>query len=238
MQRCSPTGRVAALLGAVTLGLVAGRPATGATTLASHSSDPERAIAEARERWRKSPHGPMLERTLPPSLAVTQLPERDSNGAQLLVRYCVQCHHLPNPAMHEAAKWPKVVERMVTRIEGKGNYGALMRSMMGGVFAPNPSDQRVLLAYLSRHAQTPIDPTRYAVALATPRGRSFRQACQQCHALPDPARHTAAEWPRVVARMTTNMAWMNRVVGAQPDPREPQLRIEDINAFLAAYARR
>ena len=40
----------------------------------------------------------------------------------------------------------------------------------------------------------------------------------------------------VVARMQKNMEWMNRVVGTKPVPGEPQLRIEDINAFLARYA--
>jgi len=42
----------------------------------------------------------------------------------------------------------------------------------------------------------------------------------------------------VVARMQENMEWMNRVVGTRPMPGEPQLRIEDINAFLAKYARK
>jgi hypothetical protein len=34
------------------------------------------------------------------------------------------------------------------------------------------------------------------------------------------------------------MQWMNRVVGSRPDADEPQLRVEDINAFLAKYARK
>ena len=33
------------------------------------------------------------------------------------------------------------------------------------------------------------------------------------------------------------MEWMNRVVGSQPTPGEPQLRVEEINAFLQKYAR-
>ena len=56
--------------------------------------------------------------------------------------------------------------------------------------------------------------------------------------LPDPQRHTAKEWPGVVARMQKNMEWMNRVVGSKPVPGEPQLKIEDINAFLIRHARR
>jgi hypothetical protein len=42
----------------------------------------------------------------------------------------------------------------------------------------------------------------------------------------------------VVARMQENMEWMNRVVGSQSAPGEPQLRVEEINAFLRKYARR
>jgi hypothetical protein len=38
--------------------------------------------------------------------------------------------------------------------------------------------------------------------------------------------------------MEQNMTWMNRVVGNQPDPREPQLRVDEILWFLQKYARR
>jgi hypothetical protein len=38
--------------------------------------------------------------------------------------------------------------------------------------------------------------------------------------------------------MQENMEWMNRVVGSKPPPDEPQLRVEEINAFLARHARR
>ena len=43
--------------------------------------------------------------------------------------------------MHEAARWSGVVERMVWRMEGKGNIGALMQEMMAGVKAPNHAAQ-------------------------------------------------------------------------------------------------
>jgi hypothetical protein len=153
------------------------------------------------------------------------------------VRYCVQCHHLPNPAMHDSSRWPHVVERMVKRIDGKGNMGGLMKEMMGDVATPDAAAVGALTAYLRRHAQSPIDRGRYP-ELDAARSQSFRLACEQCHVLPDPRRHTAAEWPAVTARMERNMAWMNRVVGNQPNPHEPQLRIEEINAFLVRYARK
>jgi hypothetical protein len=153
------------------------------------------------------------------------------------MRYCVQCHNLPNPAMHHAAKWPPVVERMVMRMEGRGNMGTLMAEMMAGVKAPSAEETRTLVAYLRKHAQRPLDPKLYPEVRA-PAGEAFRLACNQCHVLPDPKRHTAAEWRAVVARMQENMEWMNRVVGSKPLPGEPQLRVEEINAFLARHARR
>ena len=201
------------------------------------AQDSIRLVEQAKKRWAESPHGPMLERILPPTFELQQLPERRSRGARLVVRYCVQCHNLPNPAMHHAAKWPAIFERMVVRMRGKGNLGELMQDMMAGVEAPSVDEAGVLLAYLQKHGQQALDPKKYP-AVNLPEGQSFRLACQQCHVLPDPQRHKASEWPAVVARMEKNMEWMNRVVGNQPDPREIQLKVEEINAFLVKYARK
>jgi hypothetical protein len=194
-------------------------------------------IAEAKRRWESSPHGPMLERILPPTFAAHQLPQRDSRGARLLLAYCVQCHNLPNPAMHHAAKWPGIVQRMVLRMEGGGNMGTLMAEMMAGVKAPSAEDTKTIVAYLRRHSQKPLDPGRYP-EVNRPSGEAFRVACNQCHVLPDPKRYTAQEWRVVVARMQENMEWMNRVVGSKPQPGETRLRVEEINAFLAKHARK
>jgi hypothetical protein len=193
--------------------------------------------ASARQRWAESPHGPLLERILPPGFEAGALPEPKSAGARLTVRYCVQCHNLANPAMHHAAKWPAIVERMVERMEGRGNMGVLMAEMMAGVRAPSADEKAAIVAYLQKHAQEPLDPWRYPEVFRSA-GEAFRLACNQCHVLPDPRRHTAAEWRAVVARMQQNMLWMNRVQGSQPIPGEPQLRVEEINAFLAKYARK
>src|SRR5712692_10626228 len=194
-------------------------------------------VEQAKKRWVESPHGQMLERILPPTFELHQLPERRSRGARLVVRYCVQCHNLPNPAMHHAAKWPAIFERMVVRMRGKGNLGELMQDMMAGVEAPSVDEASALLAYLRKHGQRPLDPKKYP-ALNRPEGQSFKLACQQCHVLPDPQRHTASEWPAVVARMEKNMEWMNRVVANRPESDEPQLKIEEINAFVVKYARK
>lgn len=201
------------------------------------AADAQQAVAEAQQRWAQSSHGPMLERILPPTFEVSRLPQPESRGAQLLVKYCVQCHNLPNPAMHHAAKWPVVLDRMVVRMRGEGNMGTLMRDMMAGVAAPSEEEARLLAAYLGRNAQTPLDPKKYP-AVNLPQALAFRLACQQCHVLPDPQRYTAQQWPAVVARMEKNMQWMNRVIGNRADPTEPQLRIEEITGFLVHHAKK
>jgi hypothetical protein len=138
--------------------------------------------------------------------------------------------------MHDAKRWPGVVHRMVLRMEGRGNLGTLMSEMMAGVKAPSPQESKALTDYLVRQGQKPIDDKRYPVYRRE--GEAFRVACSQCHVLPDPRRHTAGEWRAVVARMQENMEWMNRVVGTRPVPGEPQLRVEEILAFLEKHARR
>lgn len=193
-------------------------------------------IGSAKKRWEASPLGPTLERILPPGIEPAALPQPKSPGAQLTVRYCVQCHNLPNPAMHHAQKWRPIVERMVLRMQGRGNLGKVMAEMMAGVESPSREDQLVMSAYLARNGQKPLDPMQVPEVNARS-AEPFRLACQQCHVLPDPRRHAASEWPAVVARMERNMEWMNRVVGSRPVPGEPQLRIEDINAFLARNAK-
>ena len=193
--------------------------------------------AKAEKPWKDSPHGQMLERIIPPGFTPAMLPEPRSPGAQLTQRYCMQCHNLANPAMHDAQRWPSVVRRMVPRMEGKGNMGKLMAEMMAGVEAPNPAETQAITAYLRKHAQRPLDPKKIPEVNA-PAGEPFRMACGQCHVLPDPQRHAAREWPAVVARMQKNMEWMNRVVGSQPIQGEPQLKTEDINAFLIRYTRK
>ena len=127
---------------------------------------------------------------------------------------------------------------MVPRMEGKGNMGKLMTEMMAGVEAPAPEDEQAIVAYHRKHAQ------RAARSEEDTRGQRARRRAlpRRLRPVPRAARpappHAPKEWPAVVARMQKNMEWMNRVVGSKPVPGEPQLRIEDINAFLIRHARR
>jgi hypothetical protein len=195
----------------------------------------EREIEQAKRLWAKSPHGAMLERILPPAMEPGSLPEPQSEGARLTVRYCVQCHHLVNPAMHTPERWKSVVERMVWRMRGNGNMGELMKEMMAQVGAPTDAEMTTLLGYLQKHGQREIDP--HHPALATPAGQAFSIACSQCHALPDPQQHTAREWPIVVERMKRHMAWTNVIVGPPELKTTPELKTDEIVGLLKRYAR-
>ncbi len=193
-------------------------------------------VERAQYLWSKSPHGRMLERLLPPSLEPGQLPEPQSAGARLTARYCIQCHYLPNPQMHSPARWQPVVERMLWRMRGEGNMGALMKDMMSGVRAPDDAQTATLVDYLRRHGQREIDPRH--PALGTRAGQIYSIACSQCHALPDPQRHSAREWPSVVRRMQQHMAWANTVVGIPALRTQPELDTKEIVSLLQRHARR
>ena len=170
----------------------------------------------------------MMGDVLPPGIDPALLPLPDSAGAQLLTRYCAQCHNLPGPGMHTAREWPPVVERMNRRMQMMSGHG-MMGMMMGGVEAPSEKELQELIAYLQRHAQTPIDTTQYP-DLDTPAGRSFQETCAKCHALPDPEQHTQTEWPPVVARMKQNIIAMHK-----PVPNEQVMK--EIVMFLQRHAK-
>lgn len=145
----------------------------------------------------------MMGGALPPGIDPARLPEPDSSGAHLLQQFCMQCHNLPGPGLHTASEWPQVLGRMNMRMQ-------MMGGMMG-VAAPDPVQLKILLGYLQRHAQKPIDAAAYP-DLDTPPGRAFGTTCMQCHALPDPKQHTAQEWPSVVARMRDHMTAMGKIL--------------------------
>jgi len=164
----------------------------------------------------------MMGDQLPPGLDPAFLPEPRSSGAQLLVRYCTQCHELPGPGMHTADEWPSVADRMNRRMR-------MMSGMMRDIEAPNNYELRTVVAYLQQHAQMPIDRARYT-DLSAPAGKLFEATCSQCHALPDPRQHTANEWPGVVGRMTQNMKAMGK-------PLPDQTTLETVIEFLQTHAK-
>ena len=204
---------------------------TGQATAIEHAN--EHSFTD--NNWERGPYGLMLRSILPPGPDPEKLPEPDSRGAHALTGYCVQCHYLPSPYMHTPEGWRVVVERMNRRMRGEGNMGTLMKELMEGVKAPSQQELDSLLAYLGKHGQKAIDPGQYPDLKTTVAGRSYSDACTQCHELPDPKRHTAIEWPKVVERMQKNMAWVGVIKGKIQNPHE--LKVEDILDFLKRHSR-
>ena len=108
------------------------------------------------------------------------------------------------------------------------NMRMQMMGGMMGIAAPDPVQLKILLGYLQRHAQKPIDAASYP-DLDTPPGRAFGTTRVQCHALPDPGQHTAQEWPAVVARMRGHMAALGKIV---PD----ETATDEIVSFLQRHS--
>ncbi|MFZ5876301.1 MAG: hypothetical protein ACOYXU_07815 [Nitrospirota bacterium] len=152
----------------------------------------------------------MMGSRLPLGIAPDALPDPGGPGADLMQRYCVQCHDLPSPSLHTAQEWPAVAARMFQRMDrmadGRHHLGMRRRHMLS-VQAPTASERDTLLAYLAQHAIRPAAPHPPG-SPETPELTMFRQTCSRCHALPHTASHTANEWPLVVERMRTNMERM------------------------------
>ena len=165
----------------------------------------------------------MMGNMLPLGISPAALPQPHSEGAKLMQHYCTQCHGLPGPGLHTVAGWPAVVARMAARERMMSDQD------MMGIQAPSAKEQATLLAYLQKHAQVPLDKAT-AKGLDTPAGRAFSETCSQCHALPDPVQHTAADWPVVVLRMQRNMVAMGKPVPAQST-------LDAIGTYLQKYAK-
>ena len=76
-----------------------------------------------------------------PVISADSLPERGSQGAQLVASYCGRCHGIPDPQMHRAAEWPGVVDRMLQNIRSSGSA------------LPDSGETQAILAYLRAHAR-------------------------------------------------------------------------------------
>lgn len=165
---------------------------------------PQSGIGENSNRMRDQMRGmmqQMMPDMLPPGIEPDELPERNSQGAQLLSRYCTSCHSLPSPAMHSAGEWPAISGRMFRRME-------MMGGMMGSN-TPSADEQKAIVSYLKEHAMTSVNEDQFKT-LNSEGSRLFLQTCSQCHALPDPKLHTPQEWEQVVERMRGHMETMGK----------------------------
>ncbi len=86
----------------------------------------------------------MMGDNTPPGIDAADLPDPQSRGAQLITRYCTQCHDLSPPVLHISSEWPKVFARMERRME--------MMSRMGSILSPTHQERTTILNYLRRHA--------------------------------------------------------------------------------------
>ena len=156
---------------------------------------------------------------VPPGIAPTLLPQRDSTGATLLQRYCTQCHNLPGPGRHTREEWPGVLARMETLMQVSRFY----RGLLGPVAMPNTQEQAELRAYLEQNALHPLPP---APALPASRSRQiYAAACGDCHAAPDPRPYSTRDWPALLARMEQHRVTMARA------PLTPEQRAA-VDAFV------
>lgn len=139
-----------------------------------------------------------------PELLPEQLPEPRSEGADLTVRYCAQCHNIPSPATHSAEEWREVVGRMDRHMAEGRHPRAVMK-----IHRPTAEERKSLLQYLQRNALRTFSGSSLPDA-ESPGAERFKTICKRCHALPDPTLHTAGEWPSVVDRMRQNMKVMGK----------------------------
>lgn len=127
-----------------------------------------------------------------PGTTPADLPDADSQGAQLIVQYCTACHGLPSPGTHSATDWPRYIRRMWVRVEGLPERF--------GVPVPSRGERQVMLEYLIANA------LKVGTDLPDAPGRGlFSQTCERCHELPDPKAHSPDDWTAVVRRMMDHM---------------------------------
>ena len=79
---------------------------------------------------------------LPQSQTKISLPEPGSEGAQMVKKFCSDCHAPPSPLVHTAKEWPNVIYRMQER-----------RRMKAYDLIPEP-ERIILLEYLEKFAKS------------------------------------------------------------------------------------
>lgn len=149
---------------------------------------------------------------MPPDMHPSQLPEPASQGAQVLQRYCTQCHYLTGPGRHTSKEWTDVLRRMDTLMGISHFY----RGLLGKVAIPDAAEKAALRDYLDRHALQPLPPAPAGAPLVGAE-RAWRAICGDCHAAPDPRAYPESAWPALLARMEARRGVMARqaLTGAQ-----------------------
>lgn len=136
---------------------------------------------------------------MPVALPASELPDPESQGAQLTAQYCAQaCHGIPAPSSHSASDWPVVLRRMWLRMSSLDTAYQIA--------VPAAGERVVLLEYMLANA---LQVT--AAGLPDAPGKSlYVEKCGACHGLPDVRQHSAEDWVAVVRRMNGRM---ERLIG-------------------------
>jgi outer membrane murein-binding lipoprotein Lpp len=80
----------------------------------------------------------------PPLQAQQALPESSSESAQLVGKYCSQCHAAPSPSLHTAQQWSDVATRMRGHMQDASGAGQ-------GIMIPSQREFDAIVAYLGKH---------------------------------------------------------------------------------------
>lgn len=140
---------------------------------------------------------------LMPDLKASDLPDPSSQGAEYLQTFCNQCHNMPGPGMRTQEEWSRIYWVMYWRMH-------LMNSQYSNFLVPTYGQGKVLFAYLMNNAMNSV---RLSLVRQDVEGApDYSRTCMQCHQLPNPKQHTAAEWPAVVKRMKRHMRSMGKIV--------------------------
>jgi cytochrome c5 len=169
----------------------------------------------------------MMPDLVPPGVSPENLPDPNNQGAKLLVRYCAECHNLPNPSMHSAEEWAVIADRMnrrMARMAGTRGIGMMI------IEIPSAAEQQSIVTYLKANSLRSISPG----ILPSPESHGatlFKDRCSQCHSLPDPKVHTSAEWAGIVEKMQAYMQSMDKRVITGDEEKE-------IADYLQKHARK
>ena len=85
---------------------------------------------------------------MPTGFTSQMLEDRESPSAKTFITVCTQCHALADPKSHSAQEWPKVVLRMLERMQRtKGYYPKSLLTL------PENKEVDVINAYLALHGR-------------------------------------------------------------------------------------
>lgn len=73
------------------------------------------------------------------------LPDNQSLGAELLMKYCSQCHVAPHPGLYTRAEWQRITRTMHDVIQSQS------RTELMGVRMPAPDEFDLIVSYLESH---------------------------------------------------------------------------------------